>query len=179
MTETNKHPKLICLSEDEKEEEEEEESSKMYQLFVENDIQDVMNEKKLLKFVAPFTKEHNRIMKSINPSRLKNERIDDINEAFQSFQKYEIKYFDIKSVFAKNFSVSKHLMNSFFKLLQLRDKELSRNNKILSGCDLMVIKDNYSKILMNIRCVIYIPFIFRYDCIILYYIVIYCVILKL
>ena len=173
MTETNKQSKVICLGyDDEEEEEEEEENSKMYQLDVEN--QDDMGEYKLLEELVPISANQKKDMKLINPSRLRSDRINDVNTNFDGFDKYQIKFSDIKSVFSKKCSVSTHLVNSFFNLLRLKS-----NATILVGCDLESVIRNHFKKLKNIHSVVYIPFIFRYDCIILYYIVIYCIILKL
>jgi hypothetical protein len=164
LTETNQQSKVICLGDDEEEEEEEEEEdSKMYPLLVEKDNQDAMSEDKLLEDSIPLTltKEEKRTMKRINPSNLRSDRIEEVNTIFESFKKNEIKFFDIKSVFAKNFSVSMHLMNSFFKLMQLRENKSLNHNKILLGCELSDVIPKYSKILKNIRSVVYIPFVVR------------------
>ena len=130
----------------------------MYPLLVEKYNQD---EGELLEEIVPFTKEEKRLMKSINPSNLRSDRIQEVNTTFDSFVKYKIKFFDIKSVFAKNFPVSSHLIVSFFKLMLLREIELSRHNKILLGYELSDVIPKYSEMLKNIRSVVYIPFIFR------------------
>ena len=157
MTETNKQSKVICLGYDE--EEEEEENSKMYQLDVENDNQDDMGEYKLLEEVVPFSPNQKSDMKLINPSRLRSDRIDEVNTKFDGFEKYQIKFSDIKSVFSKKCSVSTHLVNSFFNLLRLKS-----NATILVGCDLENVIRNHFKKLKNIHSVVYIPFTFRYEC---------------
>ena len=155
MTETNKQSKVICLGYDE--EEEEEENSKMYQLDVEN--QDDKGKYKLLEEVVPFTPNQKKHMKLINPSRLSSDRINDVNTNLDGFEKYQIKFSDIKSVFSKNCSVSTHLVNSFFNLLRLKS-----NATILVGCNLENVIGNHSKKLKNIHTVVYIPFTFRYEC---------------